>query len=614
VPLVGAACALALFGRNLPRLRTHFYGVEDVDAYGTWWFHAFVAQRVAEGGSWRHTDAFFHPVGKDLLRDTGANVLDALIALPLRAAFGPVAGENLLMLLGLAAAAWAFSRLARVFFDDAAAVWTGALLFALSPYALHEWVEGRPTQALLVLFPLLWLQVHRTLASPGWRAPLVGGLLLAAVGYQYWFYGLFSGWICGAMALAALVRPGSSAGGRAAIVGRIALLGGVALILCAPVALPLWRAAAADDVTGLLDTSRWSMAELSLRTLRDEPVSMTSFQPWTGRVLTWVVAADGSDRLIWGGQLLSAAAALLVLLGLWRPGGLGRRQWGTVVLVAGGISLGPLVWVGEQSWTNPLYVGLVEQVSVMRRLWWPVRAWAWLSVAVALAATAALAWAGRRGVATRTVATLLATAGWMAGLWWDGLVPFPAWSAAVPAGYTCLAHGPPGAILELPYGYSQAHLYYQATHGRPMFGGMAERSTLFEPQEHRSFRLGNRYVKALLDTVDAGTPPGAWRPEDRDALAERGYRYVVLQKDAFVQSGTAEAQEMAQAVRRTRLRKLRVALPELLGDPVYEDARLVIYAPWGGGSPCATVPVDPDTEPRRAVVDREDLRPGGRVE
>ena len=63
------------------------------------------------------------------------------------------------------------------------------------------------------------------------------------------------------------------------------------------------------------------------------------------------------------------------------------------------------------------------------------------------------------------------------------LFPFETWNAGIPAGYKCLATGPEGAVLELPYNFTQAHLYYQIEHGRPIFGGMLENNKVFTPRE-----------------------------------------------------------------------------------------------------------------------------------
>jgi hypothetical protein len=56
-----------------------------------------------------------------------------------------------------------------------------------------------------------------------------------------------------------------------------------------------------------------------------------------------------------------------------------------------------------------------------------------------------------------------------------------------------------------------------------------------------------------------------------------------------------DASDNALRVQRTRLRKYRHSLGKLAGPEVYSDRRLSIFAPWGGGSPCEGLEIEPDT-------------------
>ena len=79
-------------------------------------------------------------------------------------------------------------------------------------------------------------------------------------------------------------------------------------------------------------------------------------------------------------------------------------------------------------------------------------------------------------------------------------------------------------------------------------------------------------------------------PEDLQAVHELGYTYVVLQLDAFA----AEYQEAGLIDNGMRARQRRVyrELDKLLGRPVYRDARMAIYSPWGAPSPCEDAPAE----------------------
>ncbi len=603
--LLLTACILALpvWAPLLPRLRSHYVGLEDADHYGTQWFYWFVGRSLPDLGSLTHTDLFFHPFGKDVLGHTGANVLDALLAWPLLALCGPVLGYNLFVLAGLAAAAASFCLLAREFTTDRLAIGLGALLFAFHPYALYELAEGRPTQGLLALLPLFLWACWRSGHRAQWRWPMLAGLLLAAIGYQYWFYALFAGLACLALGCCWSLRPPAGQR-RGLLAARFALIAGLAALLVSPVALPLLLAVRDEAVPGLLDTASWSLAHIPLRSVQGDPVALATWQPLLRAGGTWYAHSDGREYFQVNHYQSSWISIALVLAWLWRPGKLPRAPWLAMALLLGLLALGPMLVVGQSYLPNPVYIALAKSVGVLRRLWWPVRAYAWLALLVPLAATAALAQLRRPRLQAALVlgAALL----WLLDLRWCGLAPFPAWSAAVPAGYRCLASGPPGALIELPHGYTQAHLYYQTAHGRPLLGGMAEATSMLEPQRMRQLRDDNSLLRALQEISRRDMPPNEVLPGDLQQLHQLGYRYLVLQKDAFQQQ--TETRDMGAAARSARLRRLQRNLLRLAGAPVYQDARLAIYAPWGDPPPCEEGAVQPDSEPRPRPLLLDELR------
>jgi hypothetical protein len=122
---------------------------------------------------------------------------------------------------------------------------------------------------------------------------------------------------------------------------------------------------------------------------------------------------------------------------------------------------------------------------------------------------------------------------------------------------------------------------------------MLEKNPVFSHPASVRLRTENAYVAALLaagDGVAAGSVPDA----DRAALGALGFRYVVLQKDAFVAQGLSGMP--ARAVR-TRQRDVVRAVQELAGAPVYDDARVAIFAPWGDRAPCDSSAWDRDSAP-----------------
>ena len=598
-----------VLGPALPRLHSHFLGIAEVDHFGTQWFYWFTERGLLEGHSLLHTDLFYYPWGKDVLTHTGANVLDALLAIPLRLLLGPVLGYNLFLLLGLAFSGWAFSLLARHFVACRLTVAFVSLLFALSPFVLYEAAEGRPTQAILGLIPLFLLQAWRAGERGGWRAPLWGGALLALLGYQYWYYAVFGGMVCASLGGWRLLRPPEGSGGRAAILARYAALAAVAVALVAPVAGPmlLRTELSAGAVPGLLDVGAWSLRQVAPVTQEGHRIALLGWQPLLGKASYFMQAEDGGQRLVGHQQTLSLAM-LLVLAAWWRrPGRLDRGGLISALLVAALIAVGPMLAVGATVVPSPLYLLLAKALGVMQRLWWPARAFAFVDVLVFLAATVVLARAARLGAARHGAVLAGVALVFVTGLIRAGLAPFPTWDAAIPAGYRCLAGGEPGAVIELPYGWTQAHLYYQSAHQRPILGGMLERNPVFIPTEAQAFMEDNRFVADLVRAAGSGrVEPSADFEADRAAVQALGYRWALLQRDAYFtvndHQGDDEVRALPQA-QQTRLRRVERSLEGLLGSPVYTDGRALIYDldPSASGQlPCAGAlqeqrwPLDPE--------------------
>ena len=595
---LGVVAVLLAVGPDLGDWTTGFLGAAHVDQYGTQWFYWFTERAMLEGRSFAHTDLFFYPYGKDIYRHTGANVLDAIVAVPFRMLLGRELGYNLFCLVFAVLTGWAFFRLARALTDDPIAASVGAFCFGLSPYLLYELREGRPTQGLLVLLPLILLQAHKTAGGPGWRAPVLGGLLLAVSGYQYWFYALFGGLGLLGLGVYATARPGPGAGPRPAVFARFALFGLVAIAACAPVALPLVLETSAQDATvpGLLDLDAWSLTEFVPRTEQGAVVGVFTWQPLRGATGAFSLDESGIITFSPFHQVLPWVGAAAIAFFLWRPAGrLGRGPWLALALPLALCATGPVWVIGDRYLVDPLWGALLHGLAFLRRLWWPSRAFGWLSVLVALALVFALERLGQRGPRARRWSVGGALALWTGHLSVGGLLPLGTWESRIPAGYQCLALGGEEALLELPWAWTQAHLYYQAHHGRPIFGGMLESSEVFSPPETSAIRNDNTFVAALMTLAREEAEVEGWTLADQQALRDLGYGFIVLQKDAYVIEGIASA-GLVDNARRTRLRRMRFDLAKLVSEPVYEDARVAIYSPWDLALPCEGIAPDPDRQ------------------
>lgn len=94
-------------------------------------------------------------------------------------------------------------------------------------------------------------------------------------------------------------------------------------------------------------------------------------------------------------------------------------------------------------------------------------------------------------------------------------------------------------------------------------------------------------IGSSLRTVDDD-----WTEQDKAAVHALGYRYVVVQKDAF--DTRYEDQGLLDDAIKARRRMLQRDLQRLVGRPLYDDARITLYAPWGDPLPCAAAPPEPD--------------------
>jgi hypothetical protein len=333
-------------------------------------------------------------------------------------------------------------------------------------------------------------------------------------------------------------------------------------------------------------------------------------------------------------------------------------------------------WVG-----NPVYLGLAKSVGFLRRLWWPGRAIVIPCIFIGLFGAMALHHARVLGLRKQLGFGLVLSLLWAWDLVDSKLLPLATWDARVPAGYQCLAQGESGAIIEVPFGWNQAHLYYQTAHGRPMLGGMLESNVVFTPTQALELRRENSWLRVVLARADwsesfpearvralgaltdleNGKAEGVlnleeeellilgrnaldpslsereikasmvrlselpseaadwilqaaadsdsraleplarvligrrpWSQEDRQAIHDLGYRYVVIQKDALLLP--FDQSEGAHRVNKTRLRKYIQRYTAVFGESVYDDRRVSIFAPWGDPNPCEEAPVVADTE------------------
>lgn len=583
--LLPVLCFVGLFWSVFPNLGTRFAGIEYVDHYGTQWFYWFTEVAVLGEESAVHTDLMFFPFGKDIYGHTGANVLDALAAIPFRRALGHVAGYNTFLFVGMALSALAAARFAFHLTRDVQAASLAAIVLALSPWVLFESMEGRPTQALLGL-PILFLHAAWVSGTEkGWRAPVLAGCYLALTGYQYWFYAFFVGLGAVVLGLWATWRRTPGAGPWWQILGRFGLAAGIAILLCAPAVLPMLLATSGSDteIPGLLHVEVWSLTATPPLTDEGQLVGIFNWQPFRRAAGFYVTDFKQNERFLT--RVVLTPLLTLPLLGLWlyKPGPLKRGPVIGWLLLATLLATGPLLILGSVLLPNPLYIALTQHLGFFQRLWWPGRAYVLIALMMPFVAAGALMAVPERW---RSAAWLGLGLGWTAEAAVLDLYPFETWNAAIPAGYACLAEGPEGAVLELPYNFTQAHLYYQIAHGRPIFGGMLENNKVFTPRGTTELLKNNTLLIALRDPSSLYESEFKVEAEDYTELEALGFRYVLLQKDAFLPPVTQELSGLAATAIRSRSRNTERVIRNTLGTPVYSDARVSIYSLAGAPPPC----------------------------
>ena len=546
-----------------------------VDANGTQWFYDLAGRIVAGEARAEHSSLLFHPWGKDVWLHTGGNLLDAFAALPLRAAFGPVAGYDLWVAVLLMTNALGGAAIAAAMDIPAGRRWPAALVLVLHPFVLQELQFGRPTQAWLApaaFAVAALLRMRRASHAVG------AGLLVALCGYAYWFHGLALG-ACVVTAGSVHVLRTRDAGAA----GRLLLAGLTAALAVAPVVLPMLGAVASGEVPGLLALNGdGPLAPLALRTMEGDKEGL-----WT-YALAHATAGSlvddegvrwnaGTDPLGWT-SLALIGAAVLVLVRTRRPAWAVAVTWvGAALLLA----TGPAMPVAGGFVRNVPYLWLVEHVDAMRRWWWPGRAVAMLALMAAPAAAGLLARSdGKRHalLGLGLVAALLAEARR------DEVLPLATWDGRGSAVLDCIREGPPGAVLNVPWTQEQADLWLQVLHRRPILGGMLVKKPAFGPPEVPALRASN----GLLRVIDA-IGEGQWRaPLDipvgaREELRALGYGSILARAEAFRRPRVDRSGTVRWEAEWTRPRRL---LEKALGAPFAEDARFAAWSVDGGPRTC----------------------------
>jgi len=544
--------ALSLFALApvLPVFATAIPGgpVANVDGWqnvwNLWWFH----RAVTAGKNPFFTDLLFHPTGVALATQTFTSS-NGLLALPVTALFGPIAGYNAAMLLSFVLAGLGGFALTLHVTRQPVVAFVGGCVFAFAPFHMTKVWDGQLELAAVQWLPLYALFLLRAAAPEGgWRDAALAGALLALIGYTSWYYFFFAA--IASLFMAALwlpYRAGSRALGGAAL--RLAAAAGLAALLLAPLLPPLLRGALgqSDPAPGmaLLGDRSANLLDFwlpsNLHPLWGEAARALG-EGWHPYIAAWNVA-------------LGLTPLLLALVALRLDPGAAWR-WAALGLAAGVLALGPRLQVGPWRTGIPLpYAGLAALPG--GNLAHRPGHFVIISV-VALAVLAGLglrALMARAGPAWRVWLPLVA----LLAIGLEFLPPrWPLWTPATHPYYATLASAP-GALLVLPPPMEDSQaLLAQMRHQRPILGGFLARTPPYDPPHAPGVRelWEPRATQPLL----AATPE-----ERRAALRSYGISHIVVERSRL-EAGAERALEGVIAD----------LLPGV--SPEYADETLRVYA------------------------------------
>lgn len=513
------------------------------NVWNLWWFH----RAVNAGQNPFFTDLLFHPTGVTLAPQT-FNSSNGLLALPITALFGPIAGYNVAMLLSFALAGLGGFALALHVTRQPVAAFVAGCVFAFAPFHMTKVWDGQLELAAVQWLPLYALFLLRAAAPEGgWRDAALAGALLALIGYTSWYYFFFAG--IASLFMAALwlpYRAGLRTLGGSAL--RLAAAAGLAALLLAPLLPPLLRGALgqrdsapgmallADRSANLLDF--WLPS--NLHPLWGGAAGALG-EGWHPYIAAWNVA-------------LGLTPLLLALAALRRDPGAAWR-WAALGVAAGVLALGPTLQIGPWRTGFPLpYAALAALPGgnlAHRPSHFVVISVVALAVLSGLGLRALLARAGPAWRAWLPLVVLLAI-----GL--EFLPPrWPLWTPATHPYYATLA-GASGALLVLPPPMEDSQaLLAQMRHQRPILGGFLARTPPYDPP----YAPGVRELWA----PQADQPLLTATPEEgRAALRYYGISHIVVERSRL-EAGAERA--------------LEGVIAELFPDagPEYADETLRVY-------------------------------------
>lgn len=512
-----------------------------------WWF-----RRAADGDtSPFHTDLLYYPNGTSTAFTTLAP-LESAIGVPFQwLGLGPVACYNLLLLASAATGAWAVWALARRATGSSLAAFVAGIVYGWSPYHQARFVGGHLNLASHQWLPLYILALFGTIdalwlggRAEGWQAQSATGTTPAPGWWRACGWAIVAGLAAGATATTELTyaaflalwtifylayrgwplwraRAWRTLGGA---FGPLALAGGLALLLAAPLLLAM-LGEIRRDTSGYMFSSPLETLNYSADTL--QYFLPNELHPWASPGLrAYVDQISGTpnvaERIVAPGWTVLALSVLALALA-WRRRAV--RFWGWTLLLGAILGVGPVFhWAGRVFFT-PFNASLlfpyallyaVPGFAIMRA---PLRFAVLISLAGALLVAYALATIRARW--PRLAPALLALS--TALIVTESLVNVPLARVGPTIVDTALAADPtPGAVVDLPLTPRIDYLWYQTQHGRPIVGGYLAR------QPPDPFVADDPTLRYLAQQTDERDDAAVRAGTGLRTLQGAGIRYVVV--------------------------------------------------------------------------------------
>lgn len=558
------------------RLTTHLPGGAHKDgledAYQNVWNLWWMQEAMFRLQNPLITDRLFHPEQPDLFYHT-LSPATTLLAVPITARWGPIAGFNALALFSFvvgAMGAWALAR-------DRTGSDVGALLagivYAWSPFHMAVLVtDGQLEMVALHWLPWYLLFLLRAAECDRRRPLLLAAFFLVLTAWTNWYYTLVLLIFTAGYALWRLSRRSVDWSSRWRLIVRLSVIGVLSSLGVAPLLIPMLIEASRHSymyVSHPADLQRLS-ADLLAYFLPPRLHAWWGTAPWE-----WGVHYRVNRRFY-----LGIGALALALIGVWRHPG--ARRWGLAALGFGVLSLGPVLKIGHHATGIPLPYQLLASLPLLRMSRQPDR----FNVLVTLALAVMVAYGGstltsclvrpHKGLwsfriahnAGRRLGSIGLTA-LLGMLLISDYLPAPITTRQpfIPPFFARLPHDEQGALIEYPFHTARPYrdaerMLFQTMHQQPISGGYHSRPY---PQTQLGLPVLRDMLARRVDS-DIVVQAGGWRA----ALNTLGYRYIIGYKQQPL--GPQNIQPHQEVAFQYLInRGLEVSGPD------YEDQWMIVY-------------------------------------